>query len=200
MERDNNKNGSWSFRHLIPQDTRYYDSGDALLITTADQAQSFIDLAHQRNISHIGLYILCSQKNVNNINLPREIIPAYLSVTLAEQVNDHKIKIYSAVIDLGENEIINLLQDLFMLQICFVGHEIKKILFNLWNLKLREPLFVWDTMICEKALCLGKFDCRSSTTTPFDKFQEIKNREDIRRTEQKYLTLEASCNRACRKS
>lgn len=180
------------FGRPLPQDIESYDTPEILVVKGFDQTQKFIDLAKQRALSHIGLFVM-SIGDGDSSATPKSIKPAYLSVALVEPTGNNHIKIYDAVIDLSDCGVIEPLRELITMETCFVAHGFKEILFSLWNLGLPEPFTLWDSQICEEANSLGKIDCQSKGYG-LGMAEKVRVQEAMRKKE-KFCTLNSTCNR-----
>ena len=65
------------------------------------------------------------------------------------------------VVDLRVASLLTLVQEVLDLPVPFACHHAKAELFALWSLGLREPRILWDTMVAEKALRLGRCPLRA---------------------------------------
>ena len=65
------------------------------------------------------------------------------------------------VVDLRVASLLPLVQEVLDLPVPFACHHAQAELFVLWSLGLREPRLVWDTLLAEKALRLGRCPLRA---------------------------------------
>lgn len=140
--------------YTIPAATDYY--GERIIyVSSAGKAKDMVELALQRPLSHISMDVIFEKDQI--IEDPRSIHPFAMSFVLAEPVDSKKGALYRFVVDLRKSKVIPVIDQLFRLPVCFVGHNLKDLFFCLWKLDLPEPQTVWDTQICEKALTLGMY-------------------------------------------
>jgi DNA polymerase I-like protein with 3'-5' exonuclease and polymerase domains len=74
-------------------------------------------------------------------------------------ISDHRMLRF--VVDLRLRDLLPMVQEVLDLAVPFACHHAKAELFALWSLGLREPRLVWDTLLAEKALRLGRCPLRA---------------------------------------
>jgi len=185
----------------LKKSPRYYAMQNNF-IETVDAAQSMLDFALQRPLSHIGFDtefgydrpgVLINKKSTAHDQ--RSIRPLLLSLALAEPADDGGGYLYSFVVDLRKSELLPVLSELFRLPIPFVGHFTKMELFCLWQLGLTEPLILWDTYIFEKLLHLGRHHHKYNLQRKTDELEQLLAKEESNEHKAYGFSLVATCQR-----
>ena len=182
--------------------TDYY-ANEIRIIDNEKAAQDLLNFARQRPLSSIGINIeyLYQKpdlfiKGGTSVNDIKSIYPLYMSLALAEPKQD-SITIYPIVIDLRKQDVYAVLRALLRLSITFVGHDLKTVQFSLWVLGLGDisTLWVWDTYIAEKSLCLGKNHWRYKVLKNTGTAEEVWVKNEVKDLEEFSLSLTSTCQR-----
>ncbi len=172
-------------------------------INSLGGAQTMLDFAMQRPLSHIGFDtefrydkpgVVIDKRNTAYD--PRSIRPFLLSLAMVEPADDGEGDLYSFVLDLRKPEVLPVLKELFRLQVPFVGHSSKVELFCLWQLGIPEPNIIWDTFILEKLLHLGRHHHKYKLLFKVvDEYEQILAKEEAKEDQKFRFTLVAACQR-----
>ena len=93
------------------------------------------------------------------------------------------------VVDLRVADLLPSVQEVLDLPVAFAAHHARSELFVLWTLGLREPRLLWDTMLAEKALMLGRSPWRRKSREAVTDEDAIRFREAADAAEQTSLSL-----------
>ena len=93
------------------------------------------------------------------------------------------------VVDLRVADLLPAVQEVLDLPVAFAAHHARSELFVLWTLGLREPRLLWDTMLAEKALMLGRSPWRRKSREAVTDEDAIRFREAADAAEQTSLSL-----------
>jgi DNA polymerase-1 len=190
-------------RPALPKAAAHY-AGRTTLVASADGAAALVALARQRPLSHAGIdtefrydrpgVAIDRDRTAND---PRSLRPLVLSLALAEPVADSGFRLFIFVVDLRRPETLRPLADVLRLPIPFVGHYAHAELLCLLRLGLPEPLILWDTWVCEKALHLGRHHkrYRLAPDAYADDADEAGAREQAEEEERWRLSLAQTCLR-----
>ena len=188
-------------KYSLKKSPRYY-AIKTNFIDTLDGAETMLDFAMQRPLSHIGFDTefkydrpgVVINKN-NTANDPRSIRPLLLSLAMVEPFGGDSGRMYNFVIDLRQPELLPSLDKIFRLPVTFSAHFGKGELFCLWQLGLPEPTIFWDTFIFEKALTLGQHHHRYNLSKTADDFDQIKAKEESKEKNLFDCSLVSTCQR-----
>ena len=179
-----------------------YYSMKTNFVETIDEAQAMLDFALQRPLSHIGFDteyrydrpgVIINKRDTKYD--PISIRPLLLSLSMAEPLGNEGGQLFNFVIDLRIPELLPILRELFQLPTCFSAHNAKVELFCLWKLGLPEPNILWDTLICEKTLQMGRNHKKYKTPKKADKFEQIQVEKEAREQKTFSCSLVATCQR-----
>jgi len=168
---------------LLPKDPKYF-SESIQYVNNSSGIERLVEFAQQRPLSHIGF----------DTDLMVQGHSQLLSISMVELQGDG-LHIYNFVIDLRGKEYLGNLQPLFDLSVCFVSHNLKRVLFFLWEYGLSAPAIVWDTSINEKVLHLGKNNIGYLRSSKEDLCSQIRAKADKKATDQFQLSLLGTCQR-----
>jgi DNA polymerase-1 len=174
---------------------------EAIYVSSASAALEMYSTAQKMKISHISLGVKYKYEEhhfVEDVLVPdiQSIRPVLLSVVMAETSQKNGSNLYSFVVNPRVKSLHWTIKRLMRLPVLFVGYDLKKTLFCLWQLNLPEPATMWDVMIHEKTSSLGlyhysnKFKYRDENT-----FNQIQKKKDIKQLEQYQLELQSICQR-----
>lgn len=104
------------------------------------------------------------------------------------------VAIVRYVIDLRLTDLLPFIQRVIDLPVPFVCHHAQSELFVLWQLGLHEPRLVWDTLLAERALQLGKKAFRTRPSGDSE-CEEIQRQEAAEEAYTKGLGLDAVADR-----
>ena len=191
--------------HLISYCIRkstYYYSARKNFVETSEQAQSMLDFALQRPLSHIGFDAefrydrpgIRIDKN-NTVHDPRSIRPLLLSLAMVEPCDGQNGQIYSFVIDFRKPELLPFLRQLFRIPVTFCAHYAKAELLCLLKLGLPAPHILWDTFIFERAASLGRNHRSHKASAKNDEIEQILIKKAALENEKFSLSLVATCQR-----
>ena len=99
------------------------------------------------------------------------------------------------VVDLRVASLLTLVQEVLDLPVPFACHHAKAELFALWSLGLREPRLVWDTLLAEKALRLGRCPLRARARRAEDDAEAARLKRAAAAEEAESLALERTAAR-----
>jgi DNA polymerase-1 len=99
------------------------------------------------------------------------------------------------VVDLRVASLLTLVQEVLDLPVPFACHHAKAELFALWSLGLREPRLVWDTLLAEKALRLGRCPLRARARRAEDDAEAARLKRVAAAEEAESLALERTAAR-----
>jgi len=202
---------------ILPKSSAYY-TDKTLSITTVEQAWAFIEFAMSRPLSHIGIdseYRFSREpwydRKERQVHDVRSVQPLLLSIALVEASagsvgHSHQTgadtsassgTIFTAVFDVRNLEVAAALAELFTLSVPFVGHFLKAEFMVLKQLGLPIPRVIWDTWVCEKAACLGRFNPAYEITgiTAEDEADEAQASEYAESHQVNFMSLLATCQR-----
>jgi DNA polymerase-1 len=132
-------------------------------VKSLSEFKEIVKLARQLSLSHIGFSFYFTYDNpgvalkTTIVHDPRTIQPVKLALVLAESRSRTKAAYHQVVVDVGKPRLVKALKPLFGLKVPFVGYDLKPTFFCLWQLGLPVPETVWDGLVCEQALHLGRY-------------------------------------------
>jgi DNA polymerase I len=131
-------------------------------VKTTAKVKEMVHFTRQLSLSHISIaFDFTYEKEIfiknELIPDPHSIQPVALAVVLVETCRRAKTAYHRFVVDLSKPQLVKALQPLFNLKIPFVGYNLKPAYFCLWQLGLPAPATVWDSLVCEQALHLGRY-------------------------------------------
>ena len=179
-----------------------YYSMKTNFVETIDEAQAMGEFTSQRPLSHIGFDtefrydrpgVVINKRDTAHD--PHSIRPLLLSLSMAEPCDNGEGRLFNFVIDLRIPELLPVLKKLFQLPVCFVGHFAKVELFCLWKLGIPEPTILWDTLICEKTLQMGRNHKKYKTPKKADEPERIKAGKEAKKQKEFSCSLVATCQR-----
>jgi DNA polymerase-1 len=137
--------------------------GGVTLIGDGAAAQAALDLARQRPVGWAGVATECRHARpgvaldrCRTAHDPSGIRPLLLALALAEPQEHAPDVLYRFAVDLRREEVLPAVRELFGLPLRIVGHDLGADLLCLGRLGVPEPRQLWDTLIGEKALQLGR--------------------------------------------
>ena len=98
--------------------------------------------------------------------------------------------LFRFIVDLRVPEILPAVQRVLDLPVPFVAHFARAELFVFWTLGLREPEILWDTLVAERALNLGRFRIRIESNKDESDPDAIRSRELAHHWHEHRLSLE----------
>ncbi len=130
-------------------------------IHSAKTCKKMLQIAFSRPVSHISLDLLYSfnRETISNMKIAgdiRSIQPIFLAIVIVEHPINQKPIYHRFIADLRKKKIRRSIRSLLGLPICFVGHDLKPILFYLSKQNIPAPRTVWDTYIYAKASIIGR--------------------------------------------
>ncbi len=166
-------------------------------IETSDEAERMVQFVYEAPVSYIGMDTeyrfaadapipLNGKKEWRDI---RSIQPFCLAFAV---VGDRTIVNFA--IDLRVANLLPFIQRVLDLPVPFVCHHAQSELFVLWQLALREPRIVWDTLLAERALRLGKKTFRARPSG-ISECEEIQNQTAAEEAYTQGLGLDAVASR-----
>lgn len=184
----------------IPPDVDFFKR-EVRFLNTRELAHSFVIHTSRTSLTCAALDFefgyapgaekpLKGQKSFFDI---RMIQPLLCSIAVVEQDTGH---ISTAVFDVRIPEVVTELAQLLRLPVTFVGHYLPSELFCLWQLELPEINTIWDTLIAEKALNLGKKVANVTSHATIDSLaDQIEADEMEKDATNKFFRLTATCER-----
>ena len=183
---------------MPPPLSRPYLTGQAHLIQDLDGAQRLVQACLESPVSWIGIdtefryeseHPMYVQKATSTHRKEvwdvRTIHPFCLAFAVASED-----ALFRFVVDLRVPETLPAVQDVLDLPVPFVAHFARAELFVLWTLGLREPEILWDTLVAERALHLGRFQVRTNSGDDESDPDVIRSRESARHWREHRLSLE----------
>ena len=162
-----------------PPLSRPYLTGQAHLIQDLDGAQRLVQACLESPVSWIGFDMEFQYKSEHPMYVQkttsthrkevwdiRTIRPFCLAFAVASEDAPFRF-----VVDLRVPETLPAVQRVLDLPVPFVAHFARTELFALWTLGLREPEILWDTLVAERALYLGRI-----STVPRDSSKRVSSR------------------------
>ena len=181
-----------------PPLSRPYLAGEAHLIEDLDGAKRLVQACLESPVSWIGIdtefryesehpmYVQKTtsihRKEVWDIRTIRPFCLAFAVVSMDV--------LFRFVVDLRVPEILPAVQRVLDLPVPFVVHYVKAELFVPWTLELREPEIIWDTLVAERALNLGRFRVRTESNNDESESDAIRSRELAHQWREHWLSLE----------
>ena len=158
--------------HSSPPLSRSYLSGRVHFVQEHDQASEMVQAAFESPVSWIGVDSEYRFLMINPLVLPngeewrdiRSIRPFCIAFAIISE--DQLLRF---VVDLRIAELLRSVQEVLDLPVPFAAHHARSELFVLWTLGLREPRVLWDTMLAEKALMLGRSPWRRKSREAVDR-------------------------------
>ena len=142
-----------------PPLSRTYLAGRVHFVQNADQAHEMIQAAYENPVSWIGIDIEYRFSHDQPVGLPNgdewrdihSIQPFCIAFAIVSEE-----QLLRFVVDLRVAGLLPVVQEVLDLPVAFASHNARSELFAFWSLGLREPRVLWDTMLAEKALMLGR--------------------------------------------
>lgn len=167
------------------------------IIETFDEAETMVQFVYETPVSYIGIDTeyrfaadapipLNGKKEWQDIRSVQPFCLAFAVVSDAAIVN--------FAIDLRVTYSRPFIQRVLDLPVPFVCHHAQSELFVLWQLGLNEPRTVWDTLLAERALRLGKKTFRARLRGNSE-YEQIHNQKAAEETYSKGLGLDAVAER-----
>lgn len=150
-------------RHWNPVKPFISTHNQIIKAKTYSQVKQIVKLARQLPLSHVGFSVDFTYDNpgialkTTIVHDPRTIQPVKLALVLVESHSRTKPTYHRFVVNLGKPQLVKALKPLFRLKVPFVGYDLKPGFFCLWQLGLPAPVTVWDGLVCEQALHLGRY-------------------------------------------
>jgi len=98
-------------------------------------------------------------------------------------------------LDLRLKDLLPAIQAVLDLPVPYVCHYAPAELVVLWRLGFREPRVIWDTLLAEKALCLGRRPTRAQEPALGELAEEIRKHEEAKEVNKRYFGLDAVARR-----
>ncbi|WP_339912188.1 DNA polymerase [Symmachiella dynata] len=167
------------------------------VVKTSEEAEQMVQLVYEAPVSYIGIdteYRFAADAPIA-LNSKKEWrdIRSIQSFCLAFAVVGDRT-IVNFAIDLRLTSLLPFIQRVLDLPVPFVCHHAQSELFVLWQLGLREPRIVWDTLLAERALRLGKKTFRARTSG-ISEYEEIRTQAAAEEAYTKGLGLDAVADR-----
>jgi DNA polymerase-1 len=185
----------------MPRETAFYLE-HVNVVSTTSEARAMTELAEQRPLGWIGFDTefkfdwaplwIDKRTTIHDLHSTH---PLLLSLAMVEPDPAGDARVYRFVVDLRRPEVLPSLKTVLGLPCCFVAHFARAEFCCLWKLGLPEPRWLWDTLVCEQALSLGRTHKRYRRRATDDDLDEVRAGEAARSEEESYLSLVATCRR-----
>ena len=182
---------------VIPPNAAYF-AGRTTFVATKTEAVTMAGLAHARPIAWGGIdteyrylrpgIVVGDETRYD----PRSVRPLLLSLALAEPTTG---MLYQFVVDLRRPEVLDGLRAVLRLPFPFVGHHLPAELSCFWQLGLEEPRTLWDTLVAEKALHLGRHHKKYRVRPDADDIERVVGESEAVRERERFLGLSSTCRR-----
>ena len=168
-ERIESARGAGPALPLPPPLARDYLAGRVHFVRDRGGARALVQAAYESPVTCVGIDTEYRFERDHPIRLRgdsewydiRSVRPFCLAFAIISE--DRLLRF---VVDLRVASLLTLVQEVLDLPVPFACHQAKAELFALWSLGLREPRLVWDTMLAEKALRLGRCPLRRGPAGP----------------------------------
>jgi len=185
----------------IPRDPAFY-RGRTTYVATAAEAEAMAHLARQRPLAWIGFdteygYVrpgVIIDKDHTAYD-PRSVRPLLLSLSMAEPEDRGGGTLANFVVDLRRPEVLDAVRAIFRLPIRFVGHFAQSELIACWQLGIEEPRMLWDSVVAERSLHLGRYHKGYRVQPAAEGTEKARIEEEIKREDRIRYTLVATCMR-----
>jgi DNA polymerase-1 len=177
---------------------RCWLAGETHFVQTVDEAEILVQAAYESPVSWIGMDAefrflhdspIVLQRGVEWRDI-RSLRPFCLGLAIVS--GEQALRF---VVDLRRPEIHPPLQAVLDLPVAFACHHAKSELFVLRSLNLREPGLVWDTLLAERALRLGRSPLRARCREADEEGEAARLKRDAEAEENDSLSLDRTADR-----
>lgn len=139
-------------------------------VDDAESGQQMVSLVRQRPIAYVGFdfeyrfsrpgVVMKRHGNKELVwNDPKSVVPLLASFTFTEP--DPQLRLYQFVVDVQNTATLQHVQTVLSQPLSFCCHHAPAELHCVWQLGLRAPDTIWDSLVAQRAQLLGRFHARN---------------------------------------